>query len=111
MGLNTHKVTLQHLPVTPGLQVHILHNSPHFTEDRGNEAPPPQDFGLAFRHHGWKESNYTAAPKPTVRDSVGFIPDILADPLTYVPPAGLAPERLLSGIEALLSGSGGCAGG
>jgi ABC-type transporter lipoprotein component MlaA len=58
-------------------------------KDRGNEAPPSQDFGLAFRHHGWKESNYTAAPKPTVRDSVGFVPDLLADPLTYVPPAGL----------------------
>ena len=58
-------------------------------KERGTKAPPAQDMGLAFRHHGWKETAYTAVPKATVRDSVGFVPDIFLDPLTYVPGASI----------------------
>ncbi len=48
-------------------------------------APRAQDMGLAFREWGWEDSSYTKLPRPTVRDSVGWIPDTLLDPLTYVP--------------------------
>lgn len=58
--------------------------------DRGTPAPLAQDTGLALRHHGWKDSTYMPLPEATVRDTVGYVPDILLDPLTYVSGAGLA---------------------
>jgi ABC-type transporter lipoprotein component MlaA len=57
-------------------------------ECRGMPAPRAQDTGLAMRSLGWKESAYTSLPGATVRDSVGFVGDMLLDPLTYFPPAG-----------------------
>ena len=54
----------------------------------GVEAPPKQDMGLAFRTWGWEDTSYNKLPKATTRDSVGFIPDSLLDPLFWLSPAG-----------------------
>ncbi len=58
--------------------------------ERDTPAPREQDMGLAFRHHGWKDSAYTSMPASTVRDSVGWVPDLFLDPLWYVWGAGTA---------------------
>jgi ABC-type transporter lipoprotein component MlaA len=60
-------------------------------------APRAQDLGLAFRAHGWEQSNYTALPGATVRDSVGFVGDMFLDPLTYFSPAG--PVMMLNNVS------------
>ncbi len=49
-----------------------------------------ENMGATFQHHGWQNSAYMALPEPTVRDSVGFIPDLFLDPLFYFSPATLA---------------------
>jgi ABC-type transporter lipoprotein component MlaA len=57
-------------------------------EDFGMPAPRAQDIGHALRDAGWKDSSYTELPGATVRDSVGYIGDVLLNPLSYFPPAG-----------------------
>jgi ABC-type transporter lipoprotein component MlaA len=66
-------------------------------ECRGMPAPRPQDTGHALKSLGWKQSSYTELPGATVRDSVGFIGDLLLDPLTYFPPAG--PVRTFNDVS------------
>ena len=50
----------------------------------------PEDFGQTFAAWGWKNSSYFVMPffgPSTVRDSVGFVGDTLADPAFYYPPS------------------------
>lgn len=52
--------------------------------------PYPEDFGQTFATWGWKPSTYLFLPllgSSTVRDALGEIPDALADPASYYPPA------------------------
>jgi len=58
-------------------------------ECRGMPAPRPQDTGHALKAAGWEKSAYTELPGATTRDSIGFVGDLLLNPLTYFPPSGL----------------------
>jgi ABC-type transporter lipoprotein component MlaA/pimeloyl-ACP methyl ester carboxylesterase len=58
-------------------------------ECRGMPAPRAQDTGRALKSMGWEKSSYTELPGATTRDSVGFVGDLLLNPLTYFPPSGL----------------------
>ena len=54
--------------------------------------PVQEDFGKTFHAWGWDRSTYLVLPflgPSTVRDGLGLIPDSLADPLVYFPPASL----------------------